>query len=291
MAKKPHDTEIDALSGVETTGHEWDGLKELNNPLPKWWIYTLYATVAWAAVIFLLYPSIPMGSGYFHGILGYSSRANAMAGVAAMHARHGEEMAKIAATPIEQVAADGKLAGLALIAGRAAFADNCQPCHGTNGTGRPGYPALGDDVWLWGGSLTQIETTITHGIRSADADARQSQMPAFGEGTLKPAEIGAVADYVGKWWGFTEAAADTTAGQKIFADNCAACHGDHGQGNHDFGAPPLASKVHLYGATRDVVVAQVTHPRHGVMPNWNHRLDAAIIRSLAVYVHSLGGGE
>lgn len=288
MAKKPHK---DELSGVETTGHEWDGLQELNNPLPKWWLYVLYATVAWAAGIFLLYPSIPALHGYFHGILGYSSRSTAMAGVAEMHARHSAEMSRIATMKIEDVAADGQLSQIAMIAGRSAFADNCQPCHGAGGTGRPGYPALGDDVWLWGGKLAQIETTITHGIRANDPDTRQSQMPAFGDGTLKPAQIEAVADYVGKWWGFTDASADTAAGQKIFAENCAACHGEAGQGNRDAGAPPLASKVHLYGTDRAAVVAQVTHPRHGVMPNWGARLDGATIRSLAVYVHALGGGE
>ena len=287
-----HEKERDAHSGVETTGHEWDGVRELNNPLPKWWLYVLYACIGWAGVMCLLYPSIPGIHGYWHGLLGYSTRGEAMAGWRDMQARHGAAMTQIAAAPIEQVAADPKLMETALQAGRITFANNCQPCHGQNGTGRVGYPALGDDVWLWGGKLADIQTTITHGIRSADTDARQSQMPAFGaDALLKPDQIQQVADYVGVWWGVTATGTDVSAGAKLFADNCAACHGDKGEGNRSFGAPPLNARVHLYGATREAIVAQVTHPRGGVMPNWNTRLDPATIKSVALYVHSLGGGE
>jgi cytochrome c oxidase cbb3-type subunit III len=287
----PDKIEKDAISGTETTGHEWDGVRELNTPLPKWWLYTWYACIAWAAGMCLLYPSIPGIRSYWHGLLGYSTRVEAMKGVAAIHALHADAMADIARKSIEQVAADPKLLETALQSGRSTFANNCQPCHGQNGTGRIGYPALGDDVWLWGGKLPDIETTITHGIRSNDPAARQSLMPAFGDGALKPEEIQQVANFVGAWWGVVPAGTDTTAGAKLFADNCASCHGDKGQGSHDFGAPPLNARIHLYGPTRDDIVAQVTHPRAGVMPNWSPRLDAATIRSVALYVHSLGGGE
>jgi cytochrome c oxidase cbb3-type subunit 3 len=287
-----HEKDRDAHSGVETTGHEWDGIKELNNPLPKWWLYVLYACIAWAGGMCLLYPSIPGIRGYWHGLLGYSTRGEAMAGWHDMQARHGAAMAQIASAPIDQVAGNPKLMETALQAGRITFANNCQPCHGQNGAGRPGYPALGDDVWIWGGKLTDIQTTITHGIRSADSDARQSQMPAFGtDALLNPGEIQHVADYVGVWWGVTKPGSDTSAGDKLFADNCASCHGDKGEGNRSFGAPPLNAHVHLYGGTRAAIVAQVTHPRNGVMPNWNTRLDPGTIKSVALYVHALGGGE
>jgi cytochrome c oxidase cbb3-type subunit 3 len=240
----------------------------------------------------LLYPSIPGLHGYWHGLLGYSSRKQVMVEWHAMQARHIDAMTQIAKTPIDKVAQDPKLMETALQSGRATFVNNCQPCHGQNGAGRVGYPALGDDVWLWGGKLTDIETTVTHGARSGDPDARQSVMPSFGaDGILKPAEIQSVADYVGVWWETTPAGTNVAAGAKLFADNCAVCHGDKGQGVRDFGAPPLNSSVHLYGATRDDIVAQVTHPRMGVMPNWNKRLDTGTIRSVALYVHSLGGGE
>ena len=287
----PDDRKVDAHTGVETTGHEWDGVRELNNPLPKWWLYVLYVCIAWAGGMCLLYPSIPGFRGYWHGLLGYSTRVQAMAGWHDMQAKHADAMTAIAATPIEKVAADPRLMETALQAGRITFANNCQPCHGQNGTGRIGYPALGDDVWLWGGKLGDIQTTVTHGIRSADADARQSLMPAFGDGILKPDQIQSVADYVGTWWGVTAPHTDVSAGAKLFADNCASCHGDKGQGGREFGAPPLNAQVHLYGGTRAAIVAQITHPRAGVMPNWNTRLDPAMIKSVALYVHSLGGGE
>jgi cytochrome c oxidase cbb3-type subunit 3 len=284
--------EQDAVTGTDTTGHEWDGIKELNTPLPKWWLWTWYACIGWAAVMCLLYPSVPGLRGYWHGLLGYSSRAAAMQGVKEIDARHAAPLAQIGQTPIDEVVKDPKLLETAMEDGRITFANNCQPCHGQNGTGRIGYPALGDDVWLWGGKLTDIQTTITHGIRSTDADARQSQMPSFGnDNILKPEEIEKVADFVGVWWGVTPTGTDVAAGAKLYADNCAACHGDKGQGGRDFGAPPLNAHIHLYGGTHDAIVAQVTHPRQGVMPNWNHRLDDATIKSVAIYVHSLGGGE
>jgi cytochrome c oxidase cbb3-type subunit 3 len=275
-----------------TTGHEWDGVRELNNPLPKWWLYTLYVCCAWAAVICLLYPSVPGIRGYWHGLLGYSERVHAMQGWHAMQNRHADAMAQITATPIAAIPADPKLLETALQSGRITFANNCAPCHGQNGTGRVGYPALGDDVWLWGGKLADIQTTITHGVRSADADARIGDMPNFGtDGVLKPDQIEQVADFVGVWWGVTKPGTDTTAGARLFADNCATCHGDKGEGIRAAGAPPLNAQVHLYGGTHEAIVAQVTHSRNGVMPNWNNRLDAGTIKSVALYVHSLGGGE
>ncbi len=288
----PNKIEKDAYSGTDTTGHEWDGLRELDTPLPKWWLYVLYATIAWAAVMCLLYPSIPGFRGYWHGLLGYSTRHQVMVDWHAMQARHVDAMSQIAQEKIENVARDPKLMETALQSGRITFANNCQPCHGQNGAGRPGYPSLGDDVWLWGGKLGDIETTITHGVRSADPEARQSAMPNFGtDNILKPAQIDAIADYVGVWWGVTPAGTDVTAGAKLFGENCAACHGDKGQGNRDFGAPPLNAHVHLYSGSLAAIIAQETHPRLGVMPNWNARLDPATIRSVAIYVHSLGGGE
>jgi cytochrome c oxidase cbb3-type subunit 3 len=288
----PTKIEKDALSGRETTGHEWDGLKELNTPLPKWWVYILYATIIWAVVWFLLYPSLPGVTGYFHGLLGYSARTNVERDVKAMAAQHQQSMTKIAATPIAAVHQDPQLLAVAITAGRITFANNCQPCHGPGGEGRIGYPSLADDVWLWGGKLEDIQQTITHGIRSGDAAARQSQMPRFGvDAMLKPEQIQLVADYVMTLFGKGTPGADVSAGQKLFAENCAVCHGEAGQGNRDVGAPPLKSQVHLYGDSRAVVVAQITNPRMGVMPNWNTRLDPATIESVAIYVHSLGGGE
>jgi len=289
----PTKVEKDAISGQDTTGHEWDGLKELNTPTPKWWLYMFYACIAFAIGMFVLYPSIPYGTGYWHGLLGYSSRANADADVAKIVAVRKGSMDRIAALSFDQIKADPALLEVALTSGRITFAEDCQPCHGAGGGGNPGYPALAAGAWLWGGTLGDIQQTVTHGIRSADPDARQSAMPHFGaDGILKPAEIQAVADYVwATFYGHPTSGQDLSAGAKIFADNCVACHGDHGQGTREMGAPRLASHVHLYGNTEGTIVNQVALPRQGVMPNWGARLDPATIKAVTLYVHSLGGGE
>jgi cytochrome c oxidase cbb3-type subunit III len=288
----PTKIEKDVVTGQETTAHEWDGLRELNTPLPKWWIYTFYATVVWAVVWCILYPSVPWVNGYFHGVLGYSQRASVNADVRAVVAQRAATMDRIAALSFADIRKDPQLMAAANTAGRIAFANNCQPCHAAGGGGQPGYPALAAGAWIWGGTLDAIQQTIAHGIRSGDPDAREAQMPRFGaDGILKPAEIQQVADYVMTLFGHADAGKDVSAGQKIFAENCAICHGDAGQGDREKGAPRLASQVHLYGNDRATVVAQITTPRMGMMPAWNTRLDPATIKALALYVHSLGGGE
>lgn len=288
----PTKIEKDTFSGRDTTGHEWDGIRELNTPLPKWWVYVFAASVVCAVVLMILYPSVPYIVGHTNGLLGFNSRAAVATEVKAMVTERSVFMDKIAKLPIEKVKDTPDLDAMALHAGSIAFKDNCQPCHGAGGGGRPGYPNLDDDVWLWGGKLADIQRTITYGIRSGDPDARESAMPRFGaDGILKPEQIQHVADYVWTLWGHTAPAASVAAGKALYADNCAACHGDKGQGNRMMGAPPLRSHIHLYGETRDVIVNQVTNPRMGVMPNWDKRLDLATIKSLTLYVHTLGGGE
>ncbi len=287
----PTKIEKDVVTGTNTTGHEWDGLKELNTPLPKWWLYVLYATIAWSAVWFVLYPSVPGVTGYFHGVLGYSQRSAVNTEVRAIEAQRADTMDKIKALSFAEIRKDPQLMAAAETAGRIAFANNCQPCHGAGGGGQPGYPALAAGGWIWGGSLDAIEQTIAYGIRSGDDKARDSQMLRFGaDGILKPDEIQNVADYVMTLYG-KPTARDVSAGRKLFADNCAVCHGEAGQGDREKGAPRLASRVHLYGDSRDAVVAQISAPRMSVMPAWHTRLDEATIKSLALYVHSLGGGE
>lgn len=294
----PTKIEKDTLSGRETTGHEWDGLKELNTPLPKWWLYTFVASCLCALVMILLMPSVPYGPGYFHGLLGLSSRATVTADVKTMEAQRGIFMDKIKSMPIEQVKQDPQLLAVATAAGRIAFASNCQPCHGAGGEGRTGYPNLADDTWLWGGKLADIQRTVTYGVRSGNDNARNSTMPAFGAlGVLKPEQIEAVADYVwSAFYGHPVAGADLAKGRALFVENCVVCHGDNGEGKRDVGAPPLKSAVHLYDDSRETVVAQIASPHLGVMPAWERRgnntgLDPATIKSVALYVHALGGGE
>lgn len=288
----PTKIEKDSVTGHNTTGHEWDGLKELNQPLPKWWLYIFYATVVWSAVYFVLYPSVPGITGYFHGVLGYSQRHAVDQDVAEVQAQRAAAMDKIKVLSFAEIRKDPELLAVAETAGRITFANDCQPCHGAGGGGNPNYPALAAGSWLWGGSLEAIQQTVTHGIRSDDPQTRQSQMIKFGvDGVLKPEQIQQVADYVMTLFGTPVAGADVAPGRQLFVDNCAVCHGDKGQGNREVGAPRLASHVHLHGDTRNAVVAQITNPKMGVMPNWNMRLDAATIKSVTLYVHSLGGGE
>lgn len=290
--------ERDAVTGTETTGHEWDGLKELNTPLPKWWLYTWGACTVFAIGMFILLPGIPYGTGYFHGLLGdsASTRTQVDSDVKAVQAQRNVVMSKVAAASFADIRKNPELLAAAQTAGRITFANNCQPCHGAGGAGQLGYPALAAGAWIWGGKLEDIQQTVTHGIRSGDPDARDSKMLNFGtDGILKPEEIQNVANYVETaLFGLTDknaTDASIASGKEIFAANCVACHGEKGEGNRDVGGPRLASKVHLYGGSRDSIVKQVTQPHMGVMPNWNQRLDTATIKSVAIYVHDLGGGE
>jgi cytochrome c oxidase cbb3-type subunit III len=289
----PTKIEKDAVTGQMTTGHEWDGLQELNRPLPKWWLYTWAACCVWALIWCLLYPSFPGITGYYHGLIGYYQRDAVDADVAKVTAQRAGAMDKIKAMSFADIRKDPQLLAVAETAGRITFAENCQACHGAGGGGNPGYPALAAGNWLWGGTLEDIQKTVTFGIRSGQDDARNSQMPRFGaDAILKPAEIQAVADYVSTLWGIPGGTGTNPAeGKRVFAENCAVCHGETGQGNREVGGAKLAAHTHLHGDDRAAILEQINSPRMGVMPNWNARLDAAKIKSVALYVHSLGGGE
>ncbi|MTI42424.1 cytochrome c oxidase cbb3-type subunit 3 [Roseibium hamelinense] len=286
-----HNKEVDQISGVETTGHEWDGLKELNNPLPKWWLYLFYATIVWAVIYWVLYPSWPLVSSYTTGILGDSQRADALAAYDEGVAGRSEFADKINAASLEEVSSDPELRQFAMAAGQAAFGDNCAPCHGAGGNGFEGYPNLQDDTWLWGGTLEDIHYTLLHGIRVDNDEARFGNMPAYGD-IFSNEEIEQVANYVGSEVGLEpKAGVDLAAGKELYLDNCAACHGDDLNGMTDVGAPNLNSANYLYGKSIDQIASQVKNPRNGVMPAWQDRLQPSTIKSLAVYVHSFGGGQ
>jgi cytochrome c oxidase cbb3-type subunit 3 len=283
--------ERDALTGTETTGHQWDDIKELNTPLPKWWLWVFYATIAWALVYSVAYPAWPWLSGYTKGLLGFSARGQFNERMAALEASRSQWTDRIAAASLQEINDDPELLQVATAGGKVVFNNNCAPCHGTGATGRPGgYPALVDDDWLWGGTLDDIHTTIQHGIRNAtDPEARSSQMPAFGaDGILTAAQIDAVADHV---LALSGQGMDNPEGAAIYAANCVACHGELGKGDPALGAPNLTDQIWLYGAGKQAIVSQITKPRQGVMPAWNNRLSEVEIKEAAVYVHSLGGGQ
>lgn len=284
--------EVDQLTGTETTGHEWDGIRELNTPLPRWWLWVFYATIVWAVGYWVLYPSWPTPNGYFPGTLNHSQRADVDAAVRQLKAERREQGKQLAGATLKQIEADPNLFQFAREAGKSAFGDNCATCHGSGGQGAKGYPNLNDDVWLWGGKLEDIKHTLMVGIRSPHPDARQSQMPAFGkDGILKAAEIDDLTEYV---LNLSGQPANQTAVQRageLWTNNCASCHGPDGKGLREFGAPNLTDREWLYGGTKADIRSQIVNARAGVMPNWGARLDPMTIDALAVYVHSLGGGE
>jgi cytochrome c oxidase cbb3-type subunit 3 len=285
--------DIDHVSGKTTTGHEWDGIKELNTPLPRWWLLTFYATIVWAIGYWIAYPAWPLLSSYTRGVLQYSSRANVAVELANLERIRGEKMAALGSASLADIEKDPALLAMARARGKTVFGDNCAPCHGSGATGAKGYPNLNDDDWLWGGTLDQIMQTIQYGVRSGNSKAHESAMLAFGkEGILKPDQIVTVANYVRSLSGLPTAPGyDAATGKKIFADNCASCHGEAGKGNQELGAPDLTDKIWLYGSDEATIIETITNGRAGVMPAWVDRLDLSTIKAMAVYVHSLGGGK
>lgn len=281
--------ERDPITGIETTGHEWDGVKELNTPLPKWWVYVFYACIVWSVGYWVVMPSWPTLTGYAAGMANYSSRGAVEEDLAALKKQRGEKSAKLATLSVNEIYNDANLRSYAVAAGRTTFNENCSACHQFGGAGKAGaYPTLADDEWIWGGTMEDITATITYGVRNANSNSRQSEMPKFGaDGLLKADEISAVADFV---LAQSKGAGDAkSAGGKIFAEQCASCHGEKGEGMKEVGAPALNNGLWLYGGSKDAIVAQVTNPMHSSMPAWVDRLDATTIKTLAVYVRSLGG--
>ncbi len=284
--------EVDKLTGTATTGHEWDGIRELNTPLPRWWLWLFYLTIIWAVGYWVLYPAWPLISNSTQGVLGWHARAAVETDLKDLRALRGPMVARLAGASLDQIVADQQMLDFARAEGRVAFADNCAPCHGAGGGGAKGYPNLNDDDWLWGGKLAQIEKTIIYGARSGDPDAHQGNMPAFGrDGILKPEQISQVADYVRSLSGLgVEPGADLEAGKKIFAANCVVCHGPDGKGKNDVGSANLTDKIWLYGSDKETIMQTVTNGRGGVMPAWGPRLSDPTIKALTVYVWTFGGG-
>lgn len=291
------DREVDAHTGTATTGHDWDGIRELDTPLPRWWVYIFYATIVAAIVYWVAMPAWPLPNGYTPGILHFSDRQNVAKELAALQAARKPSFDQLATATPDQIVANPALAEFARAAGESIFGDNCRTCHGAGGAGAPGYPNLADDVWLWSGTMSGIEQTIRYGIRSEREQTRMSAMPAFGRDAILPArDVADVAEYVLTL--SPQAAARTkpnaamaSRGAAIFAAQCVACHGADGAGDHAVGAPSLRDDIWLYGGSREEVVKQVSLGRNGVMPAWDRRFDPATIRALAVYVYGLGGGQ
>ncbi len=287
------DTKKDDLD-YETTGHSWDGIQEYNKPLPRWWLMVFYATIIWGVGYTIAYPAWPGVRSATAGLLGWSTRGAVAEEISAQEAKLAPINEQLASVELNSIAGDPELNGYAQNAGAAVFRTWCAQCHGSGAAGAKGYPNLLDDDWLWGGSIEDIHTTITHGIRNEDdPDARYSEMPAFGrDGLLEREQIAAVSNYVMTLSGEEpQDASLVEEGATVYADNCAACHGEDGTGDRFQGAPNLTDAIWLYGGDYATIHETVTNARFGVMPNWNTRLSEAEIRAVATYVHGLGGGE
>jgi cytochrome c oxidase cbb3-type subunit 3 len=286
--KRPNGKRIDEATGTETVGHEWDGIEELDTPMPRWWLWTFYATIAWALVYVILYPAWPLIEKGTEGVLGWTSRGQLAEEMAEAEEARAPILNALSRIPIERLPDDSEQMQAAVAGGRAAFQIHCVQCHGAGAAGFPGYPNLNDDAWLWGGDLRAIEYTLYNGIRHpGDDETRMSIMPAFGA-ILDGEQIDAVTGHVLSLSGEGQSSAE---GAELYEANCAVCHGSDGTGLREFGAPNLADAIWLYGGTREEVRQQIVEPRHGVMPAWEDRLSPVTIKMLAAYVHSLGGGE
>lgn len=284
--------EIDKLTGVQTTGHEWDGLKELNNPAPRWWLWVFFVCIVFAVGYWFVYPAWPTLSGHTAGDKNWSEYSQLKAQQSEILTMRAKYDARMSAADLQTIKKDPDLYQFASAGGAIAFKNNCAPCHGSGGQGSKGYPNLNDDQWLWGGTLDQIYTTIRYGAHNDNPQSHQGGMPAWKD-TLKPDEIESAAAYVEKLHEGDKAqkSASYLKGKDIFAKNCAACHGENGQGSVDVGAPALKSGIWLYGGDHATIVQTITYGRSGVMPAWEGRLSDNTIKELAIYVHSLGGGQ
>lgn len=285
--------ERDDHTGTETTGHEWDGIKELDTPLPRWWLWVFYGCIAWAVVYWVLMPAWPGVSGYTHGLLGKSDRAEVSGELNKLAAVRGQGLVKLKTASLEEIETDPKLQAYALQVGQSVFGDNCATCHGAGGGGGKGYPNLRDDVWLWGGSPEEIQHTIQVGVRSGNSHARGTTlMPAFGrDQMLSSAKIDDLTEYVVALSGRKADAAAVARARQTFADQCAACHGPAGTGDRTKGVPNLTDGEWLYGSGREAIASQIWNGRNGVMPTWEARFSPETIKALAVYVHANSAGD
>lgn len=294
MMSNDNKKEMDKVSGVETTGHEWDGLKELNNPAPRWWLWVFLVTVIWSVGYWVVYPAWPMLTGATVGKYGWTQYGELKDGQKEILVRRGKYQEKFHAATLDEIRNDPELYEFARVGGAAAFKENCAACHGTGAAGGKGYPNLNDDDWLWGGTLAQVHETIRVGVNSGHAEQRGTQMPAFGrDGLLTRAQIADVVEYVSKLHEGEKAeiTESYTRGQAVFTENCSSCHGASGEGNTELGGPRLNDEIWLWGGDKASIQNTVVNAHTGVMPAWGSRLGEDAVKALAIYVHSLGGGK
>lgn len=286
-----HRPEIDEISGTETTGHEWDGIAELNTPMPRWWLWMFYASIIVGLLYAIAMPAIPLFNTYTKGVIGHSDRASVLSAIETMHAERAVFATKLSGADLEGIQADPELFRFAMAAGKSAFGDNCATCHGSGAQGFKGYPNLNDDIWLWGGTYEDIVHTLNVGIRANHEDTQANLMQAYGrDGLLSKTEISDLTQYLLAFSGREDDTVAAARGMTLFGQQCASCHGANAMGDQSQGAPNLTDNYWLYGGEAKDITQTLYSGRQGVMPNWNERLAPETIAALAVYVHGLGGG-
>jgi cytochrome c oxidase cbb3-type subunit 3 len=277
------------LESFGTTGHDWDGVSEYNVPAPRWWLIVWIICIIWAVIYWFFYPTWPTLSGNTKGSLNWTKFSELSSEQKIIEDKKIVYLEQMSKKSLEEIRQDEKLMQFALNTGKSAFRENCSACHGQGAQGYKGYPNLNDDDWLWGGKLSDIYQTLLYGIRSGHDLARVNQMPSFGlDKVLKKAEINDTIEYV---LSLSNKAEFNANGEAIFKANCVACHGNEAKGNQALGAPNLTDAIWLYGSDKKDIYYTIYYARAGVMPFWNNRLDDNTIKSLTLYVHSLGGGK
>lgn len=281
--------ERDAHTGYLTTGHEWNGIKELNTPVPRPVYFFLILAFLFAVGYWILMPTWPTGTSYTKGLLGFDQRVFVTEDVKEAAAERAVWTDRIEKESFADIQKDPQLMHDVRETGKTLFGDNCAACHGRQATGGKGFPNLTTNSWLWGGSPEQIAETIKVGINSTHPETHTSQMPAFGrDGILQRNDIEKVVAYLRSLSGASGAqAGDVTAGQKIFADNCASCHGDDAKGNSETGAPNLTDRFWIYGGDPETIYTTVWGGRQGHMPTWEARLSPVERKILALYTADL----
>ncbi|HEY0845406.1 MAG TPA: cytochrome-c oxidase, cbb3-type subunit III [Noviherbaspirillum sp.] len=260
---------------AKTTGHSWDeGLAELNNPMPRWWMWLFYITIVFGLIYLALYP----GLGSFKGQLGWKSTGEYEAEVKKAEQDFGPIFAKYQAQDIKAVAADPQARAI----GERLFLTYCSQCHGSDARGNKGYPNLADSDWLYGGEPETIKATIMNG--------RNGMMPPMGAAVGSDKDVENVAHFVLSLSGSTADPIKAAFGKEKFAA-CAACHGADGKGNPAMGAPNLTDKTWLYGGSADTIKETITKGRTNRMPAFNEFLGDAKAHLLAAYIWSLSNDK
>ncbi|SEL04575.1 cytochrome-c oxidase, cbb3-type subunit III [Roseovarius nanhaiticus] len=275
--------EVDPVTGYDTTGHDWNGIRELNTPFPKIAIWALALSFVYSVIAWILLPAWPLGQDYTRGLLGLDQGDMAVERYRAISAERADWLARFEGGDFAALKSDDTLMLPAMAAANRLYQDNCAACHGAEGGGGPGFPVLNDGHWLWGGDPATIAEILHVGINGAGADARFAQMPSFD--WMERGELGALADYVAALPG--EGADPDSTGAELFADNCSSCHGENGEGGLMIGAPSLTDEAVIYGQGRASVLNTLRSGRQGVMPAWSDRLSDAEINLLALYVSTL----